>query len=301
MSELRDSFSQFLNDAGRIPLLTHEEEITLAREVQRWLEIRDLDPGDDPALRRKQKRGRKAYERFFTANIRMVISIARRYTAIARELTIDDLTMEGMVGLSRAIELFDPTRGYKFSTYAFNWIRQSISRSVSHFDRSIRLPVNGIERLSKLGKWLPVFKAEQGRSPTLKEMAEYAECTVPTLEAYMQHTQRVISLDLPTGSDRPGDGPDSFLADLIPDGAMDSTEELQGAELRAEIDLLLAELPPHQTSLIRDHFGFDKPEMSMVQIAADWGCNRNSIWERKVKAFGHLEKTMLPLWRAMQD
>ena len=126
-----------------------------------WLEIRDLDPGDDAKLRRRQKRGRKAYERFFTANIRMVISIARRYTTIARELTIDDLTMEGMIGLSRAIELFDPTRGYKFSTYAFNWIRQSISRSVSHFDRSIRLPVNGIERLSKLGKWLPVFKAEQ--------------------------------------------------------------------------------------------------------------------------------------------
>ena len=301
MAELRDSFSQFLNDAGRIPLLTHEEEITLAREVQIWLEIRDLDPGDDPVLRRRQKRGRKAYERFFTANIRMVISIARRYTTIARELTIDDLTMEGMIGLSRAIELFDPTRGYKFSTYAFNWIRQSISRSVSHFDRSIRLPVNGIERLSKLGKWLPVFKAENGRAPTLKEMAEFAECTVPTLEAYMQHTQRVISLDLPTGSDRPGDGPDSFLADLIPDGAADSVEELQGAELRAEIDLLLSELRPAQQSLIRDHFGFDKPEMSMVQIAADWGCNRNSIWERKVKAFKTLEKTMLPLWRAMQE
>ena len=300
MAELRDSFSQFLNDAGRIPLLTHEEEITLAREVQKWMEIRHLDPGDDAKLRRAQKRGRKAYERFFSANIRMVISIARRYTTIARELTIDDLTMEGMIGLSRAIELFDPTRGYKFSTYAFNWIRQSISRSVSHFDRSIRLPVNGIERLSKLGKWLPVFKAEQGRSPTLEEMAEYAQCTVPTLEAYMQHTQRVISLDLPTGSDRPGDGPDSFLADLIPDGGTGSVEELAGAELRAEIDLLLSELRPAQESLIRDHFGFDKPEMSMVQIAADWGCNRNSIWERKVKAFKSLEKTMLPLWREMQ-
>ena len=117
----------------------------------------------------------------------------------------------------------------------------------------------------------------------------------------MQHTQRVISLDLPTGSDRPGDGPDSFLADLIPDGGPGHTEELAGAELRAEIDLLLSELRPAQESLIRDHFGFDKPEMSMVQIAADWGCNRNSIWERKVKAFKSLEKTMLPLWREMQS
>ena len=296
---MRDSFSQFLNDAGKIPLLSHEEEITLARQIQEWMEIRDLDPGEDKVLRRRQKRGERAYNRFFEGNIRMVVTIARKYTNVARELGIDDLTMEGMIGLSRAIELFDPSRGYKFSTYAYNWIRQSITRSISHFDRSIRLPVNGIERMGKLSRWVPQFRQAHGRNPTPQEMAEFAECTLPTLEGYLQHEQRVISLDIPTGEthSRAGDGGVSSLGDLIPDMDESNDAKLERSELREEIDRLLSELPPSQSSVLKDRYGLDGPEQKLVEIAKDWGTHRNVIWERQELATKRLRVSMLPLWR----
>ena len=296
---VRESFSQFLNEAGRIPLLSHEEEITLARQIQDWMQIRDLEPGDNKLLRRRQKRGWRAYNRFFEGNIRMVVTIARKYTSVARELGIDDLTMEGMIGLSRAIELFDPSRGYKFSTYAYNWIRQSITRSISHYDRSIRLPVNGIERMGKLSRWVPEFREEHGRNPTPMEMAEFAECTLPTLEAYLQHKQRVISLDIPTGETnaRTGDGGVSSLGDLIPDTSETNEERLERAELRAEIDVLLDELPPSQSSVLRDRHGWNGPEQKLVEIAKDWGTHRNVVWERQEAASKKLRTSMLPMWR----
>lgn len=298
---MRDSFSIFLNEAGRIPLLTHTEEIMLAREVQEWLPIRFTDAGDDKALRRRQRRGERAYNRFFEGNIRMVVSISRKYSNVARELSIEDLCMEGMIGLARAIELFDPSRGYKFSTYAYNWIRQSVTRAISHYDRSIRLPVNGIERLSKLSVWVPLFIEEHGRRPTLEEMAKHVECTPPTLEAYLQHTQRVISLDIATGEEktRPGDGGLSSLAELIPDESMSPDEDFAQAELRKEVDQLLDELPPRELSVVRERFGFDKPPMKLVEIADADGVHKSLIWDRQDRGLKRLRQTLLPYWRQM--
>ena len=300
---MRDSFSIFLNEAGRIPLLTHSEEIMLAREVQRWLEIRNEDSTNDKALQRRQKRGERAYNRFFEGNIRMVITLARKYSKVAKELTIEDLTMEGMVGLSRAIELFDPARGYKFSTYAYNWIRQSITRSISYYDRSIRIPVNGIERLSELSDWVPKFIDENHRAPTINEMAKHVGCMAVTLEAYLQHTRRVISLDIPTGEEksRPGDGGLSSLAELIPDDAPSPEDEFAELELCREVQEVLDELPPRESSVLRQRFGFDNEPMKLVDIASEDGIHRSLIWDRQDRGMKRLRQTLLPYWREFTD
>lgn len=298
-SKPTDSFTTFLQEAGRVPLLTHEEEIMLARTVQEWMKIRFVDAGEDAELKRRQRRGERAYRRFFTANIRMVVTVARNYVPVARELTIDDLVMEGMSGLARAIELFDPARGYKFSTYAFNWIRQSVTRAISHFDRSIRIPVNGIESLSKLSKFVPVFKAENGRIPTFSEMAAHVGCQPDTLKGYLSHAQRVTSLSKPTGDD--GHGAESTLTDLIPDNSEGMEEGLHRDELRREVDAVLDELDYSSAHVLRQYFGFDSSEMNLSEIASDWGMSRSAVGERKDSAIRQLRQTLLPAWKQMNS
>lgn len=293
MKIYRDSFAQLLNDIGRVPLLTHEEEILLAREVQKWMPIRDLDSTGNKKLMRQQRRGQRAYNRFFQANLRMVVMVARKYTEVAKELQIEDLVMEGCVGLSRAIELFDPTRGYKFSTYAYNWIRQSITRSISYYDRSIRLPVNAIERLSKISKWLPEFQAMTGRFPKLAEIAEFCGCRLETLEACLAHRHRVSSLHQPALDFNSGNEVNgNYIQDVVADPGEVPMERLEADERAADIEALVRELKHEEAEVVLKRYGFLGECQRPIDQARELKVNKCHIWEREKRALKRLRVTL---------
>jgi RNA polymerase sigma factor (sigma-70 family) len=193
-SHERSGVSWFLDQAGRVPLLTHEEELLHGRAVQEWIAVRDT-VAPTPAQKRTIRAGRRAYDRMFNANLKLVVNVSKKYLVAVRSLELSDLIQEGCFGLSRAIEKFDPARGYKFSTYAYWWIRQGVSRAISQQDRTIRLPINAIECLNKVRNWAPVFLEEHGRAPTFEECAAYCEITPIVMRRYLMHSTGVGSLD----------------------------------------------------------------------------------------------------------
>ena len=180
-----DLVRSYLRDIGRVPLLTHEQEITLGRQVQELMDLESLESeleskaGEKPSrdqlakasglssmqLKRKLQHGRRAKKRMVAANLRLVVSVAKKYTK--RNMELLDLIQEGTIGLVRGVEKFDPTRGYKFSTYAYWWIRQGITRAIAEKSRTIRLPIHITEMLNKLKKGQRELSQELGRTPTV--------------------------------------------------------------------------------------------------------------------------------------
>ena len=233
--------------AGRIPLLTVDEELLVARDVQRWIEMRDQP--DCP--RKVQRRGERAYNRMFSANLRLVANVAKKYTYITKNLEFSDLLQEGCIGLARAVEKFDPTRGYKFSTYAYWWIRQGITRAVSQTDRTIRLPVHATEAMARLRKWGPIFSAEFGRNPTLEECAEHLGMKPALLEGYLAHTEHPMSLDRKACDEEKN----SFVVDLIPNGDEDPLDALAARIAREDVEERLQELPTAQRDVMQRRLG----------------------------------------------
>ena len=183
-----DLVRSYLRDIGRVPLLTHEQEITLGRQVQELMDLESLESelqskaGEKPSLdqlakasglssmqlKRKLQHGRRAKERMVAANLRLVVSVAKKYTK--RNMELLDLIQEGTIGLVRGVEKFDPARGYKFSTYAYWWIRQGITRAIAEKSRTIRLPIHITEMLNKLKKGQRELSQELGRTPTVTEL-----------------------------------------------------------------------------------------------------------------------------------
>ncbi len=220
----KDGLGWYLNRIGRTPLLTADEELILARAVQAKLETQaglEMDQPITIAQRSTIRRGEKAHRRMVEANLRLVVNLAKKYLkANLQRLELLDLIQEGSIGLSRAVEKFDPTRGYKFSTYAYWWIRQGITRSIHTFDRSIRLPVNGLDAISKMSHFIPDFKDEHGRFPSIDEMAERCGCTANSMHNYLQHVRGVSSLDLPTRMSDTGVESSNRL-EFIPGNEMD--------------------------------------------------------------------------------
>ena len=187
-----DLVRSYLRDIGRVPLLSHEQEITLGRQVQELMAIEEQreelrlraggeDPTDDQLaeaagitsqqLKKRLRSGQRAKERMVAANLRLVVSVAKKYTK--RNMELLDLIQEGTIGLVRGVEKFDPTRGYKFSTYAYWWIRQGITRAIAEKSRTIRLPIHITETLNKLKKGQRELSQELGRTPTVTELAEF--------------------------------------------------------------------------------------------------------------------------------
>ncbi|MCP9853511.1 sigma-70 family RNA polymerase sigma factor, partial [Synechococcus sp. HJ21-Hayes] len=186
-----DLVRSYLRDIGRVPLLSHEQEITLGRQVQELMAIEEIreelrlragdqDPTEAelaqaagltlPLLKKRVNAGRRAKERMVAANLRLVVSVAKKYTK--RNMELLDLIQEGTIGLVRGVEKFDPTRGYKFSTYAYWWIRQGITRAIAEKSRTIRLPIHITETLNKLKKGQRELSQDLGRTPTITELAE---------------------------------------------------------------------------------------------------------------------------------
>ena len=201
-----------MNAAGRFPLLTPEEELIYSRQVQRWLQWDGIDPAMLTAQQRRDiKVGKRAYERFFNANLRLVITVSKKLTRSCRFLSLEDLFSEGCLGLATAIKKFDHSRGYKFSTYAYWWIWQSLTRAISTQERTIKLPVDFADVYSKCSTFIVESVRATGIRPTVEQCANHCGVTIERMELLMQHSRGVASLEAHVRSDEES----SQLADFV--------------------------------------------------------------------------------------
>jgi RNA polymerase primary sigma factor len=224
-----DSLRLYLRSIGRVPLLSAEEEVALAKRIER---------GDIAAK-----------QHMVEANLRLVVSIAKGY--IGRGLTFLDLIQEGSLGLIRAVEKFDHRRGYKFSTYATWWIRQAVTRAIADKGRTIRIPVHMVERLNKLLHAERRLIQQLGREPSTEEIAAELECTTREVREVMRMAQQPVSLEKPIGDEQ-----DSALADLIEDVGSESPFEIASEALRREnVTRVLACLPARERGVIEMRYG----------------------------------------------
>ena len=192
---MSDSIKDYLNSIARHPLLTAQQEIQLGRRVVRWRELRDKEQLT-PDERRELRSGERARQRFIQSNLQLVVHVARKYDRRQNKtLELMDLIQEGNIGLARAVELFDPARGYKFSTYAYWWIRQGITRALIMQDSMIRLPSSLHEQLYKINRTAQDLTHKLCRQPTLMELADAVEMDAKDLSIMLKRAYKVTSLD----------------------------------------------------------------------------------------------------------
>lgn len=193
---MADSIKDYLNSIAKYPLLTAQQEIQLGRRVARWQELKDLNRKLTDIERREYRSGERARQRFIQSNLQLVVHVARKYDKRNNKtLEFMDLIQEGNIGLARAVELFDPSRGYKFSTYAYWWIRQGITRALIQNDSIIKLPTSLHETLFKVNRTAQQLSHILGRSPTIAEIANTMEMDIERLSCLLKQTYRVTSLD----------------------------------------------------------------------------------------------------------
>ncbi|HEY9778116.1 MAG TPA: RNA polymerase sigma factor RpoD [Planktothrix sp.] len=261
-----DPVRMYLREIGKIPLLTADQEIELARRIEMG--------GSDGAI---------AKRRLVQANLRLVVSIAKKY--VGRGMLFLDLIQEGNLGLIRAAEKFDYERGYKFSTYATWWIRQAITRAIADQARTIRIPVHMVETINKLKKITRKLAQDKGRKPTEEEIAESMEISVSKLRDIVKVAQEPISLETPIGKEE-----DSKLGDFIEDREAETpassvTQEL----LREDIIEVMAGLSPRERDVLRLRFGLDDGrQRTLEEVGQLFGVTRERIRQIEAKALRKL-------------
>lgn len=246
----------YMTEAAATPLLTAEEEVALARQIAAGVRAAEQlasgqgSPEERARWEAEVAAGQAARKRLIEANLRLVVSVARRY--LGRGLPLADLIQEGNLGLFRAVDKFDPERGFRFSTYAYWWIRQAISRAVADQARTVRLPVHLIELLGKLGKAANAVEQRLGREARPAEIAAELGVSVDQVELAQMAAREPLSLDLDLGED--GD----TLGELVADEDAPPTEEAaELADLRAAVAAALDTLEPAQSAVLRLRFGLD--------------------------------------------
>ncbi|MFZ9570317.1 MAG: sigma-70 family RNA polymerase sigma factor [Vulcanococcus sp.] len=265
-----------IDRSRRYPLLTADQEIELSRQVQTWLALKDK-PNPSASERAAIRRGKRAYDRFFLSNVRMCVALAARYTRRGGNLLYEDLIQEAIVGLQRAIIKFDSTRGYKFSTYAFNWIRQSISRAINSKGKPVRLPEHAYRAMRKASEFIASYENQHGCRPPIDLVATHAEVQVETLKTFLRHTGPVISLDDSVRNAAAGNrDTGSTYLDLI-------AAEVQAPLLMDELDNLRSMMPrlmsglkKEQQEVIRRRYLQDKPD-TYQQIGNDLKVSRERV------------------------
>lgn len=276
------SLKEYLNTAGRYPLLSPEQEIQLSRQVQAMREVEGItDP--TPQQRRIIKRGMKARNAIVNANLRLVVHIAKRYLRRLNggHMELMDIIQEGNIGLHRAAELFDGTKGYKFSTYAYWWIRQAIARAIDTQERAIRVPQHGLEKLYKAVKMQEQFTKENNRSASIAELAEMMEVSAEELTMLMARNAAPRSLDQLVKEDG------TPLIDLIADerylGAdYDAAEQTERSE---QLSLAFFHMTDEDRELISKRYGIGcNGEHAYREIANQYGVSRETIKLRIRKA-----------------
>ena len=246
----------YMSEAAATPLLTAEEEVTLAKAVAGGVEARErltsaaVDVEERERLEAALAAAEAARRKLIEANLRLVVSVARRY--LGRGLPLGDLIQEGNLGLFRAVEKYDPERGFRFSTYAYWWIRQAISRAVADQARTVRLPVHLIELLGRLGKAASAVEQRLGREARPDEIAAELNVPVEQVELAQSAAREPLSLDLELGED--GD----TLGELVADDGLPATEEsAELSDLRSAVAAALDTLEPAQSAVLRLRFGLE--------------------------------------------
>jgi len=217
---MSDPIKDYLNSIAKYPLLTPQQEIQLGRRVARLRELRQLERPLTKDEQREVRSGERARQRFIQSNLQLVVHIARKYDKRQNKtLEFLDLIQEGNIGLSRAVDLFDPTRGYKFSTYAYWWIRQGITRALISYDAIIRLPIGVHEMLYKVNRTIQDLGHEQGQAPSTSQVAEHLDMDPKDLSMLLRQSYRVTSLD-----QHVGDSENNSIVDTVADPSYDEED-----------------------------------------------------------------------------
>ena len=280
-----DSMTWYLASIGREPLLTPAEEIELGNQVQAMMMLVEQKRDDySPQELKLIKVGRRSKERMMTANLRLVVSVAKKYQGKGMELL--DLIQEGSLGLERAVEKFDPTRGYKFSTYAFWWIRQSMTRAIACQSRTIRLPVHLSERLSTIRKVSLDLAHKLGAMPSRQEIAEALNMPVQELDSLLRQSLTTSSLDAPINADEGR----SFLGDLIADAsAEEPLEQVERGMHQEQLVRWLGHLTEQEREVLALRFGLDgKERHTLAEIGRLLDVSRERVRQVELKALRKL-------------
>ena len=258
-----DPVRMYLKEIGRVPLLTADEEIELARR---------MEAGDESARHRLEE-----------ANLRLVVSIAKRY--VGRGMLFLDLIQEGNLGLLKAVEKFDYSKGYKFSTYATWWIRQAITRAIADQARTIRIPVHMVETINKLVRISRQLLQELGRDPHPEEVAREMGISVARVHEIMKIAQEPVSLETPIGEEE-----DSHLGDFIEDeAALDPADAASVMLLKEQITEVLQTLAPREAEVLRLRFGLeDGRSRTLEEVGQSFGVTRERIRQIEAKALRKL-------------
>lgn len=257
-----DSLDKYLQEIGHEDLISVEEEVELAQRIRK---------GD-----------RKALEKLTKANLRFVVSVAKQYQN--QGLSLPDLINEGNVGLIKAAEKFDETRGFKFISYAVWWIRQSILQAIAEQSRIVRLPLNQVGSVNKINRVLNKFEQENERRPSIDEIADKVDIPHEKIEEAMKVNNRHVSVDAPFS-----DGEDNSLLDVLPntDSPM-ADKSLVLESLREEINRALQTLNDRERNIIEAFFGINQPEMTLEEIGEKYGLTRERVRQIKEKAIRRL-------------
>ena len=260
---LDDPVRMYLKEIGRVPLLTPEEEVELAKRIER---------GDEEARRRLTE-----------ANLRLVVSIAKRY--VGRGMLFLDLIQEGNLGLIKAVEKFDYSKGFKFSTYATWWIRQAITRAIADQARTIRIPVHMVETINKLVRVQRQLLQELGRDPTPEEIGEEMGIPSEKVSEILRIAQEPVSLATPIGEEE-----DSHLGDFIPDEDAPAPAEVASAQLlREQLEEVLTSLTPREQKVLKLRFGLDDGrQRTLEEVGKEFGVTRERIRQIEAKALRKL-------------
>ncbi len=261
-SRENESLEKYLQEIGREEMINPEEEVELAQRIKK---------GD-----------RQALERLTKANLRFVVSVAKQYQN--QGLSLPDLINEGNLGLIKAAEKFDETRGFKFISYAVWWIRQSILQAIADQSRIVRVPVNQVGAINKINRLSSRFEQEHERKPSVEELSEEIDLPEDKIDEAINSNGRHVSMDAPFA-----EGDDSSLLDvMINDDSPSADRMLVLESLRDEIKIALQSLCERERNIIKAFYGIDQPEMTLDEIGEKYGLTRERVRQLKEKAIRHL-------------
>jgi len=280
----QDSVTWFLTSICREPLLTASEEIELGNQVQKMMKLLDQEGVISSEETRALKLGKRSKERMMRANLRLVVSVAKKYQG--KGLDLQDLIQEGTLGLERAVEKFDPTRGYKFSTYAFWWIRQSMTRAIATQGRVIRLPVHLSERLAVIKRVTHELSHKLGAIPTRGEIAEVMGITIEEIDSVLRQSLTTSSLDEPVNA---SEGK-SFLGDLIADSQKNEPlEDIEISMYKEQLFKWIDQLTEQEQQVITLRFGLeDSDRKTLTEIGKLMEISRERVRQIELKSLRKL-------------